>query len=68
MHRRSISYVCAGELKAKTLDLCVDADELVVAVLRDERKEVQFQFRAAESVRQLGEGLDRSLDTADALR
>jgi hypothetical protein len=54
MHRRSISYVCAGEVKTKTLDMSVDADELIVAVLRDERRELQFEFRAAESLRQMG--------------
>jgi hypothetical protein len=34
----------------------------LVAVLWDERRELQFEFRAAESLRQLGEGLDRSID------
>jgi hypothetical protein len=62
MHKRSISYHCDGEVRTKTLDMSIDAEELIVTVLRDERKEVQFQFRAAESVRQLVEGMDRGID------
>jgi hypothetical protein len=61
MHRRSISYSCDGELKTKTLDMSVDADELIVAVLRDERQAVTFQFRAPDSLRQLVEGMEKGL-------
>jgi hypothetical protein len=62
LDRRSVSYLSGGQVKMKTVDLTTSLDELIVAVLRDERKEVQFQFRAAESVLQLVEGMDRSLD------
>jgi hypothetical protein len=61
MHQRSISYVSAGELKTKTLDMSVDADELIVAVLRDERQAVQFEFRAPKAMHALVDGLDCSI-------
>jgi hypothetical protein len=40
----------AGEVKTKTLDMSVDADDLIVAVPRDERQAVTSRFRGAGSV------------------
>jgi hypothetical protein len=62
LHRRSVSYLSSGQVKTRTVDLTTSADELIVAVLRDERQAVEFQFRGAECVRQLVEGMDRSID------
>jgi hypothetical protein len=64
LHRRSVSYLSGGQFKTKTVDLTTSADELIIAVLRDERQAVQFEFRAGESVQQLIEGMDRSIGVA----
>jgi len=37
-------------------------DELIVAVLRDERREVQFHFRAGENVHALVADMDFAID------
>ncbi|WP_130584379.1 hypothetical protein [Bradyrhizobium sp. Leo170] len=44
--RRTIAYQLSdGTVAERTIDRAADTDELVVAVLRDERKAVRFGFR-----------------------
>lgn len=54
---RLSTTACAGNWR-----LASDHRAGDVAVLRDERQQVQFRFQAAESVRQLVEGVDRGRD------
>lgn len=42
--RRTVRYFAAGEPRTLTLDLSADTTEMVVAVLRDCKKRVQFAF------------------------
>lgn len=42
--RRRVRYVADGQVASLVLDLSQDMTELVVAVLRDSRKRVQFSF------------------------
>jgi len=42
--KRSISYRAGGKWLVRTIDLTTSSDELIVAVLRDERKAAQFGF------------------------
>lgn len=61
--RRTIAYQLSdGTVAERTIDRAADTDELIVAVLRDERKAVRFGWRAPEHVRQLLDGLDAGLE------
>lgn len=61
--RRSISYRRSdGTVAEHTLDRAADMEELIVATLRDERKAVQFGWRAPEHVRQLLAGLGADVE------
>lgn len=42
--RRSIRYFVAGQACTTTIDLTADTTEVIVAILRDSRKRVQFSF------------------------
>lgn len=67
--RRSVAYQLSdGSVMDRTIECAADTDELIVAVLRDERKAVRFGWRAPESQRGLLDDLDAGLtpELADA--
>ncbi len=62
--RRTITYQLSdGTVAERTLDRTTDMEELIVGVLRDERKAVRFGWKAPEHVRQLLDGLDGDLES-----
>lgn len=42
--RRAVRYLVDGEMRTLTMDLTADTTELIVAILRDSKKSVQFSF------------------------
>lgn len=53
LHSRSLRYFAMGELKKVRIDLTTDTIELIVSVLRDSKKRVQFAFHGMpEGIRQ----------------
>jgi hypothetical protein len=62
LDQRSITYRAAGAVKTRTIALSVGTDELVMAVLRDEKNAMQFGFRnVAMHALFDGEDFDRSM-------
>lgn len=67
LHRRSITYMTAGQVKTKTVDLTTSTVELFVAVLRDEEHSLRFSsgIRVPAAMRALldDDRFNRSIST-----
>ncbi|MCD9228931.1 hypothetical protein ACPPTR_10485 [Ralstonia pseudosolanacearum] len=51
---RAVSYMAAGEVRTKVVDRAVDAVEVMVAVLRDEKQKPSFGWRMLEARARVG--------------